>query len=155
MAPSQLCVGDSYASSSCCGPANENTEMDIYSSDRLLHLGAGIGVIGIILIWTRVGPFWVGGVMIAAGSAFSAAHYVLGAIPSPSMIGRRLRRVVCMGAAALAFILLLGLLWASAISAMNLSVSGAEKTLAKALPFVGILFGVFVAVDFVLEDREG
>ena len=103
---------------------------------------------------TKVGPFWVGGVITAASLALIAAHYVLGVIRFRSMSGGRLRQVVSVGAAALALILLSGLLWASAVSAVNRPVSGDEKTIAKALPIMGILFGVAVALDFVLGDRE-
>ena len=129
-------------------------ELELYGSERLLYAGSLVGAVGVGLLWTRVGGFWLGGIVTSVGCALMAAHYGLGAAQRPPGRGATPRRAIQLLAVLLVGLLGFGLLWLSALALLGQPLNGAARSVGNVLPLVGVAFGVCVVLDFALDRPD-
>src|SRR3979490_910319 len=65
---------------STANPRPAAGHMRAASSDRFLYAGGAIGALGVILIWRKIGAFWLGGFITAVGCGLTAISYSLRAL---------------------------------------------------------------------------
>jgi hypothetical protein len=121
------------------------------SSDRFLYAGGAIGALGVILIWRKIGAFWLGGFITAVGCGLTAISYSLRALLARP-IERSPRWALPVAAAAFIGLCVVGLLYLSTLSLLGQR-AGAT-TIGNALPILAALFAVFVVLDSFTEREE-
>ena len=126
----------------------------MYKSDRLLRAGAVIGGVGVILLLMKVGAFWLGGLIMAAGCALIGTHYWLGAAQAPMISGWRHRRPIFVAITTVVVLFGVGAVWLSALSVAGHKVGPTEATIGNGLFGIGVLFGVLVLIEMLMDREE-